>query len=177
MSTIRGLLAEAEAKLLAAGIDEAAAHAELIAAHVLGKSRTYARAFCQQEAGASAEALFKKILAQRLAGRPLAHITGEAEFMGRIFKVSPAVLIPRPETEELTEQAVKKLQTPPRHILDLCTGSGCIAASMTFLFNGARVTAADISAEALDIARQNAQNLNAAARIEFIESDLFANIG
>jgi release factor glutamine methyltransferase len=166
----------AEAKLLAAGIDEAAAHAELIAARALGKSRTYARAFGQLEAGAKEEALFNKILAQRLDGRPLAYILGEAEFMGRVLKVSPAVLIPRPETEELTEQAAKKLQMPPRRVLDLCAGSGCIAVSLALLFDGARVVAADISPAALDIARQNAQNLRAAARMEFIETDLFANI-
>ena len=177
MATIRQLIAEAEAKLLAAGTDEAAAHAELIAAHALGKSRTYVRAFGLQEAGAVAQALFNKILTARLAGRPLAYILGETEFMGRVFKVSPAVLIPRPETEELIEQAVKKLQIPPRNILDLCAGSGCIAVSLAFLFDGARVAAADISAAALETARQNAQNLGGAARVDFVQTDLFANIG
>jgi release factor glutamine methyltransferase len=176
MATIGRLIDGATQKLLAAGIDEAAAHAELIAAHVLGKSRTYVRAFGQQAAGASAEAAFNKILAQRLAGRPLAYILGEAEFTGRVFKVNPAVLIPRPETEELVEQAVKKLQTPPQYILDLCAGSGCIAISLAFIFKSARIVSADISGEALKVALKNARNLNIAERVDFVKSDLFNKV-
>lgn len=176
MITIKQLIESGVKKLEAAGIDEAAEHGELIAAFVLNKSRTYVRAFGQNIIYDKDEALFHKILSEKLAGRPLAHIIGSAEFMGRIFSISPTVLIPRPETEELIEQAVKKLTMPPQTILDLCTGSGCIAISMAFLFHSARVVSVDISPQALKVAAKNAQNLNVAKRISFLESDLFEEV-
>jgi release factor glutamine methyltransferase len=176
MITIKQLVESGVKKLEAAGIDEPAQHGEMIAAFVFNKSRTYVRAFGQNIIYDKDVALFEAVLKEKLAGRPLAHIIGSTEFMGRIFDVSPTVLIPRPETEELVEQAIKKFSVPPQSILDICTGSGCIAISLAFLFKAAKVVSADISREALKVALKNAQNLNVASRIEFIESDLFKNI-
>ena len=176
MITIKQLVENGVQKLEAAGVGEAAAHGELIAAFVLNKSRTYVRAFGQDIIYDKEEALFNTVLKEKLAGRPLAHIIGTTEFMGRIFNVSPTVLVPRPETEELVEQAVKKFTAPPQRILDLCTGSGCIAISLAFLFHNAQVVSADISGEALKVAAKNAHNLNVARRINFIQSDLFKKV-
>ena len=93
-------------------------------------------------------------LSRLLAGEPLQYITGWQEFYGRRFKVNPGVLIPRPETEILVREAVVRaleLETP--RVLDLCTGSGCIAWSIALEVQGARVTAVDLSDEALSVAR------------------------
>ena len=177
MITIAQLMEEGAKKLIAAGIDEPWVHSELIAAFILNKSRTYIRAFNQNLVSDKQENLFKTILNEKLKGRPLAHIIGSCEFMGRLYNVSPTVLIPRPETEELIEQSLKQLKMSlPKTILDLCTGSGCIAISLAFLFHNAQITAADISTEALDTALGNARNLNIANKINFIKSDLFENI-
>ena len=160
------------------GIDEPLAHAELIAAFVLNKSRTYIRAYRQNVIYEKEENLFNKIVEEKLSGKPLAHIIGEAEFMGHLFSVGPTVLIPRPETEELVEETVENLTgAQPSRILDLCSGSGCIAISLAFMFPAAEVTGADISPQALEVARKNAANMNLGNRVKFIQSDLFDNIG
>lgn len=159
------------------GIDEPLAHAELIAAFVLNKSRTYIRAYRQNVIYEKEENLFNKIVEEKLSGKPLAHIIGEAEFMGRLFSVGPTVLIPRPETEELVEETVKNLTgAQPSRILDLCSGSGCIAISLAFMFPSAEVIGADISPQALEVARKNAANMNLGKRVKFVQSDLFENI-
>lgn len=177
MITIKQLVDNGIEKLKKAGIDEPEVHGELIAAFVLNKSRTYVRAFGQDIIFEKEESLFNNIVDEKLSGRPLAHIIGSTEFLGRIYNVSPTVLIPRPETEELVEQAVKNLQIKqPSKILDMCGGSGCIAISLAFLFHNAQVTYADISAEALKVAFKNAENLNVAKKMNFVESDLFKNI-
>jgi release factor glutamine methyltransferase len=100
--------------------------------------------------------------------------------MGLEFKVTPAVLIPRQETEILVEVALRQLRTPNSelraiNILDLGTGSGCIAVSLAKLLRQAKITATDISESALEIARHNAESNNVADKIKFIQSDLFNN--
>ena len=120
MITIKQLVDGAKARFEAKGVDEALAHAELIAAFAFNKSRTYIRAFGQNVVYEKEEKLFNKIVEEKLSGKPLAHIIGEAEFMGRLFSVGPTVLIPRPETEELVEETIKNLPLKqPSRILDL----------------------------------------------------------
>lgn len=105
------------------------------------------------------------------SGRPLQYVIGKAEFCGEEFAVREGVLIPRPETEELVMWArdeSRRFATP--RILDLCTGSGCIALSLKKLIPSAEVTAIDLSAVALAIARENAELLN--AEVRFIEDDV-----
>lgn len=177
MITIRQLVEGATKRFDEKGVDEASAHAELIAAFVLNKSRTYIRAFGQNVIYEKDENLFNKIVEEKLSGKPLAHIIGEAEFMGRLFSVGPTVLVPRPETEELVEQTVRHLPAgQPENILDMCSGSGCIAISLSFLFPGAKVIGADISPEAIEVARKNAANMNLSKKVEFVCSDLFSNL-
>lgn len=112
---------------------------------------------------------------QRLAGKPLWYIIGDTEFYGCKIKVDGRVLIPRPETELLAELAVKTAQEGNK-LLDLCTGSGCIAVSVAkqLAGKGVSVTAADISAPALEVAKENAA-LNG-AEVKFVESDLFSAV-
>ncbi|PKO73025.1 MAG: peptide chain release factor N(5)-glutamine methyltransferase [Betaproteobacteria bacterium HGW-Betaproteobacteria-17] len=117
-------------------------------------------------------AAFESLLAQRLEGVPIAYLVGTREFYGRPFLVSPDVLIPRPDTELLVERALACI--PPDQavaVLDLGTGSGCIAISLALERPLARVTAVDRSPAALAMAQRNADILN--ARVEFVASDWF----
>ncbi|HEX4859039.1 MAG TPA: peptide chain release factor N(5)-glutamine methyltransferase [Usitatibacteraceae bacterium] len=125
---------------------------------------------------------FEEWVARRARGEPVAYLLGSREFYGREFAVSPAVLIPRPETEHLVEQALACLsgqfplenRASPR-VLDLGTGSGAIAITLALEHRTAGVCACDCSADALAIARRNALHLG--ARVEFIESDWYAALG
>lgn len=120
---------------------------------------------------------FEKIASRLLAGEPVQHILGYADFCGHRFRVTPDVLIPRPETEQLVAYAAPILKSlnpqilKSLHILDLCTGSGCIAISLALTFPEARVTAIDISEAALAIAYDNASTLGA-KNITFIQQDI-----
>lgn len=126
-------------------------------------------------AGSEQDAIrsYHKLLEQRGRHIPLQHLTGEQEFMGLPFLVNEHVLIPRQDTETLVEEALKRLR-PGMRVLDLCTGSGCIAVSLARLGSDASIDASDISTEALAVARENARRLG--AQVRFIESDLFTKI-
>ena len=125
---------------------------------------------------------FLSLVRRRKSGEPLQYITGEQYFMGHRLAVDPSVLIPRPETETLAEKAISCIRTfigessDALNILDLCTGSGALAISIAKACPHVKITAADISKQALKIAKKNALDLGLANRIDFIESDLFANI-
>jgi release factor glutamine methyltransferase len=130
--------------------------------------------------------LISQALRRRINGEPIQYILGKTEFMGLEFKVNPDVLIPRPETEILVETVIKQVSAiscklkavscEPRkfNILEIGTGSGCIAISLAKFMPQAKFFATDISRKALDIARQNARLNNVTDRIKFIHSDLFA---
>ncbi len=125
-------------------------------------------------------AFLSNTLKQRINGRPLQYILGKADFFGFEFKVSPDVLIPRPETEILVEKAAeivrsKELGAGGINIMDIGTGSGCIAITLAKLLPQAVITATDISEKALEIARENARLHNVSDRITFSQSDLFPN--
>lgn len=115
--------------------------------------------------------LYKETLEKRVSGIPFSYITGEKEFMKLMFKVNENVLIPRPETELLVEEALKY---NVKNVLDMCTGSGCIAVSVAFYNKKANVTAVDISQDALKIAQENATKNG--VNVKFVCSDLFTNI-
>jgi release factor glutamine methyltransferase len=118
---------------------------------------------------------FQQAIARRAQQEPVQYITGTQEFYGRPFAVSPTVLIPRPETEHLVEAALA-LEPKPKTILDIGTGSGILAVTLALEISGAAVTAVDISPDALAVARQNAQSLDAPQQIRWLQSDLFAAI-
>ena len=129
--------------------------------------------------GQGKELLLDSLVQRRLAGEPLQYITGRADFMGMDFKVRERVFIPRPETEILVNAALDLLHTKrytlnaDLKILDLCTGSGCIAIGIAKAMPAAEIVATDISEDALKAARENAVMHDVAERIKFYKGDLF----
>lgn len=167
MSTIAAALAEARRRI-------PAAEARLLLGWLLGRNRAWLEAHRDDALDPRQAFDFAALAARRAAGEPVAYIVGRREFYGRDFEVTPAVLIPRPETELLVERALAKVSgggTP--RILDLGAGSGCVAVTLA-LETGGDVTAVDLSAEALAVARRNAGRLGAAVR--FLQSDWFAAV-
>lgn len=167
---IQDVLKECESRL--SGVDSPRLSAELLAAHALGCSRLSlnlerARGLSDNECAA-----LDALVARREAGEPVAYILGSKEFYGFDFAVSPAVLIPRPETEhivEAVEAAFSKDQS--FRFADLGTGSGILAVTIAALFPMAHGVAVDISPEALAVAKSNARAHNVSDRLEFIQAD------
>jgi len=136
----------------------AALDARVLLRSMLGVNDAYLVAHAHDAVGEQQAAQFRALAARRAAGEPIAYIVGEREFYGHVFKVTPAVLIPRPETELLVELAV---QRAPQRVLDLGTGSGCIAISIALACPAADVMALEYSEAALAVARDNAARLHA----------------
>lgn len=177
---LRALVREAAEKLSRAGIEEAHLDARLLLQYAAGITvQDYMMDPFQVLPEEKVQA-YHEAVEKRAARIPLQHITGQQEFMGYPFRVNEHVLIPRQDTETLVECALEKLE-PEMEVLDLCTGSGCIAASLYLIgkkqgkvFPDRCFDAADISAEALDTARENCRALGAQVRL--IHSDLFERI-
>jgi release factor glutamine methyltransferase len=149
--------------------------AELLLLHTLQIPRATLIAHPARELSASQRTAYEDSIARRLRHEPVQYITGQQEFYGLTLKVTPAVLIPRPETEHLVE-AVLKLLPPntPLTIADIGTGSGAIAIALAAHLPQAAITALDISPEALEIATTNARAHNLTNRIRFLQSDLLS---
>lgn len=145
---------------------------QMLLQQVLGVNRAYLLAHPERVLGEEQQASYRKLLQRRLAGEPLAYILGEREFFGLSFRVTPATLIPRPDTELLLELALQRLPQRGR-VLDLGTGSGAIALSIAHSRPDAAVTAVDASADALEVARENARRLNIGTA-RFVHSDWFS---
>lgn len=167
--TIIKWLQAATKKLKVVGIDSARLDAELIACHVLGKDRPWLLANLNDPI--TNVMVLELLLQMRIERIPIAYIIGHKEFYGRDFLVSPDVLIPRPDTEALIDEA-KKLG--PKKILDVGTGSGCIAITLALEIPNAEVSATDISQHALDIAKKNSEYLQ--AKVDFYKSDLLDSV-
>lgn len=134
--------------------------AELLLEHVTGLSRTTFRSHPERELPANAGWSFQQLVKRRMQGEPVAYIRGQQEFFSLLFEVSPAVLIPRPETELLVERALDHIDsTQATEIADLGTGSGAIAISIAHARPNAKVTATDVSTDALVIATRNTARL------------------
>ena len=169
----------------ALALDSGAARIEvqMLLQQVLGVSRAYLLAHPEQAWNEAQAATYRKLLQRRLAGEPLAYILGEREFFGLNFKVTPATLIPRPETELLVELALQRIPKPlptspcqgrsAFRVLDLGTGSGAIALSIAHTRSDIEVTAVDASPEALGMARENARRLNI-GNVRLLRSDWFS---
>ena len=149
--------------------------------HALGCERAYLHAHPERELSSAEQQRFDAAVARRAVGEPLQYITGRQEFYGLDFEVTPAVLIPRPETEHLVEAALEILRrypVPNPRIIDVGTGSGCIALTLAHELKkqilSAEIHAVDISREALAVARRNTERLRLATDIEFHEGDLLA---
>ena len=133
----------------------------------VGLDRSYLVAHGEEELPAATEAKLAAALERRAQGEPLAYIVGEKEFYGRNFRVDSRVLIPRPETEALVDLVRERMQSSVRagRILEIGTGSGCLAVTLALELPEAEVVATDVSAEALMVARENAERLGVAARV------------
>ncbi|HEY6132352.1 MAG TPA: peptide chain release factor N(5)-glutamine methyltransferase [Rubrivivax sp.] len=171
---LSSLLAEARA----AGVDRL--DAQLLLAHHAGRSRTWVLAHDEEAVDGTLAAAFRASLASRAGGVPLAYLVGEREFHGILLRVTPEVLIPRPDTETLVDWALELLAgplaaEPAPEVLDLGTGSGAVALAVKHRCPRARVTALDVSAAALGVAEGNAARLGLA--IDFVQGDWFAGLG
>jgi release factor glutamine methyltransferase len=121
---------------------------------------------------------YDQLVARRAGREPIAYITGRQEFWDLTFEVSPAVLIPRPETELIVEAALELFPDAdaPLSIADVCTGSGCLAVALALERPRATLVATDVSAEALDVARRNGTRLGVSDRVRFLLTDLFRDV-
>ena len=176
MENLRTLLRRAEVQLQAGPHpDRARQDAETLVLHILNQNRAWLLAHYDQPAPLSLEPQFSQHIHRRQTGEPLQYITGHAEFFGLPFHVTPAVLIPRPETEHLVEEALRLTAhwSNPR-IADIGSGSGAIAIALAHTLPGAHITATDLSPSALTIAQQNARGNHVENRIDFREGDLLA---
>ena len=192
LPSIQSLLTQDKAALEAAlSLDSAAVRIEvqMLLQQVLGVSRAWLLAHPEQVLSEAQAAAYRGLLQRRLAGEPLAYILGEREFFGLMFKVAPATLIPRPETELLVELALQRIPSPlplsrKRErgecsggrgfcVLDLGTGSGAIALSIAHMRPNVEVTAVDASPEALEVAWENARHLNT-GNVRLLQSDWFS---
>ncbi len=166
-------LASAVERLDTADVGSSRMNAEVLLMVVLGADRAYLYAHPERELTPQEAARYEEVLAQRATGMPSQYITGHQEFWGLDFVVSPAVLIPRPETEHLVEvvlELVRGIQHPK--LVDVGTGSGCIALALAHELPDAEVYAADLSAEALEIARANSARLQLDKRVRFLQCDV-----
>jgi len=147
--------------------------AEWLLAHVLGKPRSWLFAFGDRAVDAGSASRFDALVQRRETGEPVAYLTGRRSFWTFELAVSPATLVPRPETERLVELALQRLPTDrPLRIADLGTGSGAIALALASERPLARVIATDASSDALDVARANAHALQL-DNVEFRQGDWF----
>lgn len=161
-------------RLKKAGIAEAALDARLLLEHVCHTDRNDLLVHGDNEIAEEQQENYVNCIRRRTAHEPLQYITGEQEFMGLTFEVNPQVLIPRQDTETLVEETMRILHDG-MNILDMCTGSGCILLSLMKYSNNCSGIGADISEEALKVARRNAERLQI-EDVRFMQSNLFDKI-
>jgi release factor glutamine methyltransferase len=184
---IRAALKQGMAELRAAAISSRTLAAEVLLMHALGRDRAWMYSHHDEILDVATAQEYFALIARRAAGEPTQYLTGHQEFWGLDFEVTPAVLIPRPETEHVMEVALARLGERglkihldtglPRetlNIADVGTGSGCLAIALAYELPHADIVATDISAQALEIARRNAVRNHVADRVRFVEADLLA---
>jgi release factor glutamine methyltransferase len=157
------------------GVESAAREAELLLAHAMDCPRIQLFTRYDEEPSVDQRQRYRELVQQRLQGVPVAYLLGRKEFFSLDFEVNPAVLIPRPDTEWLVTECLalaKGLAEPA--VLDVGTGSGCLAVAVARQHKGAKVTAVDISAAALAVAGRNAERHGVAGSVRFLHGDLFA---
>jgi release factor glutamine methyltransferase len=174
------VLHQAAQKLAAAGVDSPRLTAEALLAHTLGLSRAQLLARPEQPFSPEKHSALASLVERAAQGEPLAYLSGRREFHSLDFLVDARVLVPRPETELLVDEALRFLETLPAgadpHVLDVGTGSGCIAVALAVKCPRARVTAVDVSSDALDVARVNAARHGVLGRVAFFKSDLLSGL-
>ncbi len=185
---VREALQEGCRTLGESGIEAPAVEAGAILCFVKNCDRSFIYAHGEYELNSTEEQMFGELVNLRAKGKPLQYITGFQEFMSLAFEVNPSVLIPRQDTETLVEAVISYVIKTRRmdecapdgggcvRILDIGTGSGCIAVSLAHYIKYSCVTAADISEKALQTAMKNAVKNNVADRISFLESDIYSGL-
>lgn len=187
---IRAALQEALTSLRAADVPSHTLAAELLLMHSLARDRTWLYTHPEAELDPAVAEKYFALVARRAAGEPTQYLTGHQEFWGLDFEVTPAVLIPRPETEHVIEVALERLgargikidiatgaPAPQLRIADVGTGSGCIAVALAHELPHAEIIATDLSAAALAVAKRNAARHAVADRIQFLECNLLDGLG
>lgn len=174
---LREAIQTAVRRLQAAHVGSPRLNAELLAMFALGCDRAYLYAHGERQLTSDEMARYDDALGERARGVPAQYITGHQEFWGMDLIVSPAVLIPRPETEHVIETVLELArECALRRVVDVGTGSGCIALALAKEFPQAEIHAIECSAEALEIARANAARLQMDERIQFQQADLLAGM-
>jgi release factor glutamine methyltransferase len=175
MNSIAQEIVEAARVLRKAGVSEARREAGSLLAHTISRDRTFLITHADEPLSNDDASRFRWFVARRASGEPLQYITGHQEFYGLDFEVTPAVLIPRPETELLVETALRLLKDAkqPPLVCDVGTGSGCIAISLLHEQAQASCIALDISTPALAVAARNAARHNVGNRLTLVASDCF----
>ena len=171
--TIAEILKAATVELDRAGVPEARREAGSLLSFILDKDRTFLISHAEDRVDENSLVRLREFVERRADGEPLQYITGVQDFYGREFRVTPDVLIPRPETELLVEAALQIVGETAPLICDVGTGSGCIVLTLLCETGNARAVAIDKSPAALEIAKLNAQNLSVADRALFVVSDCF----
>ena len=156
-------------------VQEAELDARLLLESVCKTDRTTLYAHPEREVTPEEQKLFEEFLARREKREPLQYILGEQEFMGLNFKTRPDTLIPRQDTETLVEDAMKDLHDG-MEILDVCCGTGCILLSLLHFSNDTRGVGVDLNEHAVELSRENAENLGLSKQCEFLVSDMFENV-
>jgi release factor glutamine methyltransferase len=175
--TVGSLLKWTEQFFTEKGIESPRLDAQILLAHALGCERIHIYTRFDEPVDAEQRGQFRDLVRRRVEGCPVAYLVGRKEFYKLSFEVNPAVLIPRPATEALVIAALeflKPLAAP--QVLDVGTGSGCIAISVAKHHAAATIVAVDMSDEALTVARRNAETHGVADRVTFRKSDLFAGL-
>ncbi len=171
---VKAQLAKARATLTTAGIPLPWLDAEILVAHVLKTSRERLHSHPERQLTVAQQTRLRRLTSRRAARVPVPYLVGEREFYGYMFRVTPAVLIPRPSSELLVELAVDWLKTHPgaRRVIDLGTGSGAVAISVAKVIPQVRIEARDVSARALRVAADNIARHRLRRRITTVKADL-----
>lgn len=171
--SLKGLVADGSKMLTQAGIDEAELDARYILEYITGLNSAQYFIHSEDIIEKNKAEEFFRLIERRSKRIPLSYVIGTRDFFGLTFKVDENVLIPEQETELLVEEVIK--YSEGKSVLDMCTGSGCIAISIALFGKPSKVAASDISEKALEVARENAKSLKA-GEISFIQGDMFENV-